>query len=127
MEYTTEGLNKLSKELFDAVVQMGFNNDIPTRVALIHSEVSEMFEAYRQGKELKMVDGDKTQLSEIADDETFKKFFENHVKGTVEDEIADSLIRLLDLIGYLDIDIEYHVQQKMRYNALRGHKFGKKF
>lgn len=50
------------------------------------------------------------------------------MKDTFEDEIADSIIRLLDLCGKNNIDIEAHIQAKMDYNATRGFKYGgKKF
>ena len=51
-----------------------------------------------------------------------KQFFEENVKDTFEDELADSIIRLLDLSAMLDIDIEFHITQKMRYNKTRGYK-----
>ena len=126
-KFTTDGLNKLSKELFDAVVEMGFNNDIPTRVALIHSEMSESFEAYRKEQFCQLHGTDKLLISDEQEDKVFKEHFEDNIKDTFEDELADTVIRLFDLIGFLDIDIEYHIKEKMRYNALRGHKFGKKF
>lgn len=49
------------------------------------------------------------------------------VKDTLEDELADALIRLLDLTAHLGIDIERHIELKMQYNALRPYKHGKKY
>lgn len=48
-------------------------------------------------------------------------------KDTFEDEIADTLIRLLDLCAELDIDIEKQVKWKMRFNSTREAKHGKEF
>jgi NTP pyrophosphatase (non-canonical NTP hydrolase) len=49
------------------------------------------------------------------------------IKDTVEDELADVIIRTLDLCGYLGIDIEKHVELKMRYNESREYKHGKNY
>ncbi len=124
-----KGLNQLSTELNSFVKEIGFdNNDTPLRIALIHSEVSEAFEAFRKGKMFDLPPGQKDVLMGWVSDEHFKPEFEDKCKDTFEDEIADSIIRLLDLCAKMNIDIEYHIQQKMRYNATRGHKYGgKKF
>jgi len=42
--------------------------------------------------------------------------------------MADSIIRLLAMCAENNIDIEKHIQLKMKYNELRGFKYGgKKF
>ncbi len=48
-------------------------------------------------------------------------------KDTFEDEIADTIIRLCDLCGELNIDIEKQIAWKMEYNKKREHKHGKNF
>lgn len=57
----------------------------------------------------------------------WKKAFETHVKSSFEDEIADVAIRLFDLCGGLGIDLEKHIELKMKYNSMRGYKHGKSF
>ncbi len=55
------------------------------------------------------------------------KYFEMYVKDNFEDEIADTFIRLFDLCGYLEIDIEKHIRAKMAYNRTRPHKHDKEY
>lgn len=51
MNYQVSGLNKLAKQLNDFVKGAGFDEaETPLRIALIHSEVSEAFEAFRKDR-----------------------------------------------------------------------------
>lgn len=63
----------------------------------------------------------------ILNEEQWKNSFENNVKNTFEDELADVAIRLFDLCGGLNVDLEKHIDLKMKYNSMRGYKHGKKF
>lgn len=44
-----------------------------------------------------------------------------------KEEIADSMIRLLDLCGACNIDIDEEVREKMQYNETRPERHGKEF
>lgn len=48
-------------------------------------------------------------------------------KDSFADELADTLIRILDLCGELNIDIDAQIKWKMGYNAGRDKKHGKEF
>jgi NTP pyrophosphatase (non-canonical NTP hydrolase) len=56
-----------------------------------------------------------------------KTDFECLIKDTFEDEIADCFIRLADLCGGLNIDIEKYIEAKMEYNKSREILHGKKY
>jgi NTP pyrophosphatase (non-canonical NTP hydrolase) len=49
------------------------------------------------------------------------------VKDTFEDELADAAIRIFDLAHSKGIDLQKHIEAKMRYNATREHMHGKKY
>lgn len=133
-------LNELAKEIHENAVDHGFfdhEKNIGEMLCLIHSEVSEALEADRGNKYYSngvtnqrwFIRGmaDKNYGQTYNDDSYFKEQFENRVKNTFEDELADVIIRVLDLCAYKDIDIDSHVKAKMRYNTMREHKHGKKY
>lgn len=125
-----EGINELSKIVYQRNVDKGFydkEKNIGEMIALLHSELSEALEADRKDiyahadKEIfDIIDGS-------PDDISFAQIFKDTIKDTFEDEIADTFIRILDISGYLGIDLENHVAAKLRYNATREHKHGKNY
>lgn len=131
-------LNDLSKKVYETAQQKGFHDEpipIPQLLMLVVSELSEALEADRKGKfsvcgsftiaALTKYKGSLSTLPMIRPD-LFNELFEIHVKDTFQDEIADALIRILDLCAEKNIDIDWHVKMKMQYNALRQHKNGGK-
>lgn len=101
---------------------------IDQRLALIMSEASEAVEANRKGNvaNISEFQQDK-QGSPFHAESIFKRAFEENIKDSTEDELSDVLIRVLDLAGYLGMDLQYHVENKLIYNSLRAHKHGKKY
>lgn len=76
-------------------------------MALIHSEVSEALEAYRDHG---------LEATTRADGKP---------EG-VASELADVLIRVADVCGFLDIDLEAAIVEKMAFNLTRPHRHGGK-
>jgi len=98
------------------------NKNIPGMLMLVITEISEAVEALRKNKH--------ADYNEDAVVETYTNcstWFEEHYKDTFEDEIADVFIRLFDLCGYMNIDIEKHIKAKMEYNKTRPKKHNKEF
>ncbi|MFW5847488.1 MAG: hypothetical protein ACOCVF_01025 [bacterium] len=130
-------LNNLTKKLHQFQVEAGFDNsDITLRLMLTASEIFEAFEAYRKDKFVndKVKDFEWSIQNNPFPNDTekhldyWKEQFEKYIKDTMEDEIADAIIRLLGFCGENNVNIEWHILNKMKYNNLRGYKYGgKKF
>lgn len=103
--YTILGLNRLASEIVDWRTRQGFTmpasideTDLTlSKLALVHSEVSEATEAVRVGD-----------------------------LGNFTEEIADVVIRCLDITGTLGIDLEAAIRSKMLRNEARPHRNGGK-
>lgn len=130
---TLTGLNALAKSIHQNARDKGFfekEKNIGEMLCLIHSEVSEALEADR-----KDLYADTQYLDEMTahgytwDDSllSFTTAFKKSVKNTFEDEMADIIIRVLDLCAFKGIDIEKHIALKMQYNATREKYHGKKY
>jgi len=94
-------------ESHDRAQRKGFTDSpVPERLALLHSEISEALEDYRVGKMT-------TTLREDGKPQGFPS------------ELADVAIRLFDLCGQLNIDLEHEIRIKSDFNETRPHKHGK--
>ena len=89
---------------------------VPEKLMLIVSELSEALEHYRNGNNqqpLNVIFADLTSPSRSKPD-------------GFAIELADAIIRIGDLCGQLNIDLEEAVRIKMVYNATRPFKHGGK-
>lgn len=80
---------------------------------LVHSEISEALEEYRDGRGL-------------------NERYYNAEKPTkpegIPSELADAVIRILDMCAHWGIDLDAVMREKHEYNLTRGYKHGgKKF
>lgn len=74
-----------------------FKRELPELLCLIHSEVSEALEAYRERNDV-----------------------------LVREELADVAIRLFDLVESLGFDLEEEIQKKHEINLMRPYRHGNK-
>lgn len=102
-------------------------------VALLHSEVSEMLEAFRSWGARDMIKLDSgtypvDDLGPIASAELQSMRLEGRLPKPegIGSEAADVLVRLLDTCSRYDIDLAHEFFRKVKYNATRGHKHGGK-
>lgn len=101
-------INDLADRCHKTAVEHGFYEtfDVPVKLALIHSEVSEALEDYRTGHmERLTVDGRPVGFPS---------------------ELADIVIRVFDLAAHLKINIEQEILDKMDYNETRSYRHGGK-
>lgn len=115
-------INELARKIHKSAVKHGFydkNREVGTLLMLCVSELAEALEADRNMRFAYLVDS--------IDEENFKEAFEECVKDSFEDELADAVIRILDLCAYLNIDIDNHILMKMKYNEMRENKHGKRY
>lgn len=120
---------ELQKEVFENATAKGFHKKTPelgTMLALIHSEVSEALEADRVSRWTKDCNV-LTKTNALDDDGIFQIYFKNHIKDRFEDEMADIVIRVMDLCGKYNINLYAHIIAKMRYNSLREPMHGKNY
>jgi NTP pyrophosphatase (non-canonical NTP hydrolase) len=193
-------LNELAQRAHQNAVKHGFwENELSVEhcLMLIITEIAEAVEADRKNKRASVkvyITEMETTLTEYklngGDAETEEDFevvkqrfcYNNFIKGSVEEELADAVIRLLDLAGQYNlnlrfhadiipsvqetfmekcfyicngitsqagrsmdedislhislifdlanmynIDLEWHIEQKMRYNESRPYKHGKEY
>lgn len=73
-------------------------NVVPTKLCLIHSEISEAMEGHR------------------------KNLMDSHLphRSMIEVELADAVIRIADLAGALGLNLGCAIAEKMAYNATRA-------
>lgn len=101
--YNADTLNRYAKDCHERSVAKGFW-DVPHSVGhslmLAFGELHEAIEADRLGKWAKL-DPDTIDTLQRIEGAIYVQEFLRLVKDTVGDEIADAVIRLLDLLGWL--------------------------
>lgn len=101
-------LEQLQQQVYEANALQGFwdgaQDSVPGKIALMHTELSEMLEADRKGIEVS------EHLPEFTG---------------IEEEAADMMIRLMDFSGRFNLRLGQAVTAKLLFNLNRPHKHGK--
>lgn len=123
-------LNRFSEYIHDWAIRKGFWNDpmtsaTPTKLLLMHSEITEAAEADRKDRWCDKQYAHKL-FTKAESKEEFISLYETHVKDTVQAELGGCFIRILDFCAKHRIDIEWFIRMEMEYNETRPHKHGGK-
>lgn len=121
--YELGTLKSLAKICHQRAVDKGFWDEPHSTnhyFMLVITEVAEAVEAHRKGRIAYMPEG-----IEDFPDKAFINAFESHIKDTLEDELADTQIRLLDIYGYIiDNDSETpDITEQVKENYHFAHDF----
>lgn len=101
----------MQKQVHESCVEKGFweggkgSRNVGEALALIHSEISEGLEGHRKG------------------------LMDEHCAGftSLEVELGDAIIRIMDLAGGLDLRVAEAILAKHSYNRTRPYKHGKRY
>lgn len=114
MSQRGEGLNlsELQRAVHMTAQRHGWWDEprsLPEMLCLVHSEVSEALESYRAG---------------WAPAATYHR--EDGKPEGIPSELADIVIRVLDMCEWYHIDLESVIVEKTAYNETRSHRHGGK-
>jgi len=113
-------LNELAQIVHQNAKEKGFHPKEHVRTFManqcnnLHGEVSELWDAWRAGKQFEPCDK-AAKMNQLG----------LYPLNCTEEELADVIIRALDLSARLNIDIDRAVVAKHAYNKTRPHLHGK--
>ena len=139
----TKQFRKQQKDIHENAIKHGWyeeDRSFGDLIALVHSELSEALEEHRNGrgfKEIYYADNGKPYekpyikfiTHEVGAKEKLLDSMRNDISRKVEGiptELADVVIRVMDMCEYYGIDLWSAVEIKSAYNKTRPHKHGGK-
>ena len=126
-----ERLAKLQQRIWEIATAHGWHEQpIPTAqyCGLIMTEMAEAIEADRNGRRADMESFNERMSNLDGSDECFKEMYKRYIKGSIEEEFADVVIRVLDMaqevhgdrmrwLGYYPCGQVYHEDKSFSENA----------
>jgi NTP pyrophosphatase (non-canonical NTP hydrolase) len=115
MSYGNKSLGDMADEVRQVNIDHGWRKEDRTfgdYIALLHSELSKVLEAYRDYR-----------LADVTEVVHGNLMYLPKPEG-VGSEFADVLIRLLDTCDVLGIDLEAEYRRKLAYNKTRPYQHG---
>ena len=113
-------VKQLQNKCFGHALTHGFirkNMDVQKLLEEVHGEVDEALFASIAGKR-----ADYQKYCEVGKG---NEAFVEYVKDSLEDELADTVMRVATICGYLGIDLQKHIAEKIAFNRSRGYLHGK--
>lgn len=127
--YKTINLNALKEEAYKTACKHGFHDTELSEehfLMLVITELAEAVEADRKGKYFKGSYKFESECNKyfaiVEESKRFVCAFEKYVKDTVSDELADAVIRLLDLAGLRNIDVCIGIGRIEWYKTIKINK-----
>lgn len=114
-------LNKLRDHAYKTACEHGFHDKEHSDKHWLMLVISEIGEAINADRKNKHADIKYFKEHDAENSTAFKYYFETCIKDTIEDELADIVIRLFDLAGLRNIDLKT-VQRMYEANEHKDHQ-----
>lgn len=124
-----DDIQGISTSINELAHRRGFwdKHELHKKLMLIVSEAAEAMEADRKGRVCECDIPQLTRMLDMEDDDEFIVSFEHLVKHTFPDELADIIIRTLDLAYQSQHHMGLHINLKHRYNSVKPPAANKKY
>lgn len=118
-------LNELRDKAYQCAIAHGWHEEKHSNehyLCLIISELMEAVQADRNGKRANVAmfkewQGNSLPLSQETQTRRFKEDYEAYIKDSVEDELSDACVRILDFAGLKKIYIHDFTARNIRYSS----------
>lgn len=127
-----EAFDIIQQRIHDSVVEKGFWEDAETALdvdspdsTVDHSKEYQAIQKFIVGQKIALIH---SEVSEALEGSR-KDLMDDHLpsRSMLEVELADTVIRIMDLAQWLGLDLSGAILEKFSYNQSRPYKHGKQF